>query len=76
LDVNSLYLHPENVEIRDYDEEVKEEIEASKHGLSYIKMDGNVGCMVNSAGPVMATMDIIKHYAALFRCWRWGKAIS
>ena len=38
------------MQLRDYDEEVKEEIEASKHGLSYIKMDGNIGCMVNGAG--------------------------
>lgn len=50
--------------LRDYDEEVKEEIEASKHGLSYIKMDGNIGCMVNGAGLAMATMDIIKYYGA------------
>nr|CAH7762763.1 unnamed protein product [Callosobruchus chinensis] len=56
FDDNALYRHP--------DEEVKEEIEASKHGLSYIKMDGNIGCMVNGAGLAMATMDIIKYYGA------------
>ncbi|NSM56521.1 ADP-forming succinate--CoA ligase subunit beta [Wolbachia endosymbiont of Atemnus politus] len=64
FDDNALYRHPEIVQLRDYDEEVKEEIEASKHGLSYIKMDGNIGCMVNGAGLAMATMDIIKYYGA------------
>ncbi|QKX02337.1 ADP-forming succinate--CoA ligase subunit beta [Wolbachia endosymbiont of Dirofilaria (Dirofilaria) immitis] len=64
FDDNALYRHPEIVQLRDYDEEVKEEIEASKHGLSYIKMGGNIGCMVNGAGLAMATMDIIKYYGA------------
>ncbi|OAB82011.1 succinate--CoA ligase subunit beta [Wolbachia endosymbiont of Laodelphax striatellus] len=64
FDDNALYRHPEIVQLRDYDEEVKEEIEASKHGLSYIKMDGNIGCMVNGAGLAMATMDIVKYYGA------------
>ncbi|WP_108784475.1 ADP-forming succinate--CoA ligase subunit beta [Wolbachia endosymbiont of Bemisia tabaci] len=64
FDDNALYRHPEVVQLRDYDEEVKEEIEASKHGLSYIKMDGSIGCMVNGAGLAMATMDIIKLYGA------------
>ncbi|MGL9717118.1 MAG: ADP-forming succinate--CoA ligase subunit beta [Wolbachia sp.] len=64
FDDNALYRHPEIVQLRDHDEEVKEEIEASKHGLSYIKMDGNIGCMVNGAGLAMATMDIIKYYGA------------
>ncbi|MDR2831341.1 MAG: ADP-forming succinate--CoA ligase subunit beta [Rickettsiales bacterium] len=64
FDDNALYRHPEVMELRDYDEEVKEEIEASKHGLSYIKMDGSIGCMVNGAGLAMATMDIIKYYGA------------
>ncbi|WP_143689359.1 ADP-forming succinate--CoA ligase subunit beta [Wolbachia endosymbiont of Nilaparvata lugens] len=64
FDDNALYRHPEIVQLRDYDEEVKDEIEASKHGLSYIKMDGNIGCMVNGAGLAMATMDIIKYYGA------------
>ncbi|MGL9732569.1 MAG: ADP-forming succinate--CoA ligase subunit beta [Wolbachia sp.] len=64
FDDNALYRHPEIVELRDYNEEVKEEIEASKLGLSYIKMDGSIGCMVNGAGLAMATMDIIKYYGA------------
>ncbi|ABD45205.1 succinyl-CoA ligase [ADP-forming] subunit beta [Ehrlichia chaffeensis str. Heartland] len=64
FDDNALYRHPDIQELRDYDEEIKEEIEASKHGLSYIKMDGNIGCMVNGAGLAMATMDIIKYYGA------------
>ena len=64
FDDNALYRHPDIQELRDYDEEIKEEIEASKHGLNYIKMDGNIGCMVNGAGLAMATMDIIKHYGA------------
>ncbi|WP_349968348.1 ADP-forming succinate--CoA ligase subunit beta [Wolbachia endosymbiont of Armadillidium arcangelii] len=64
FDDNALYRHPEIVQLRDYDEEIKEEIEASRHGLSYIKMDGNIGCMVNGAGLAMATMDIIKYYGA------------
>lgn len=60
FDDNALYRHPEIRELRDTDEEDLLEIEASKHGLSYIKLDGNVGCMVNGAGLAMATMDIIK----------------
>ncbi|WP_250295131.1 ADP-forming succinate--CoA ligase subunit beta [Wolbachia endosymbiont of Oedothorax gibbosus] len=64
FDDNALYRHPEIMELRDYDEEVKEEMEASKYGLSYIKMDGSIGCMVNGAGLAMATMDIIKYYGA------------
>ncbi|GHM58490.1 MAG: succinate--CoA ligase [ADP-forming] subunit beta [Candidatus Mesenet longicola] len=64
LDDNALYRHSDLKELRDYDEEVPEEIEASKYGLSYIKMDGNIGCMVNGAGLAMATMDIIKYYGA------------
>uniref|UniRef100_A0A3B0IVF4 Succinate--CoA ligase [ADP-forming] subunit beta n=1 Tax=Wolbachia endosymbiont of Aleurodicus dispersus TaxID=1288877 RepID=A0A3B0IVF4_9RICK len=64
FDDNALYRHPEILQLRDYDEEVKEEIEASSHGLNYIKMDGNIGCMVNGAGLAMATMDIIKYYGA------------
>ncbi|WP_341808510.1 ADP-forming succinate--CoA ligase subunit beta [Wolbachia endosymbiont (group E) of Neria commutata] len=64
FDDNALYRHPEIMELRDYDEEVKEEVEALKHGLSYIKMDGSIGCMVNGAGLAMATMDIIKYYGA------------
>ncbi len=60
FDDNALYRHPEIKELRDLDEEDPLEIEASKHGLNYIKLDGNVGCMVNGAGLAMATMDIIK----------------
>jgi succinyl-CoA synthetase beta subunit len=60
FDDNALYRHPEIRELRDLDEEEPLEIEASKHGLNYIKLDGTVGCMVNGAGLAMATMDIIK----------------
>ncbi len=60
FDDNSLYKHQDIVEFRDLDEEAPLEIEASKYSLNYIKLDGNVGCMVNGAGLAMATMDIIK----------------
>ena len=60
FDDNALYRHPHVRELRDTDEEDASEIEAGKHGLNYIKLDGNVGCMVNGAGLAMATMDIIK----------------
>ncbi len=60
FDDNSLFRHPEIVELRDLDEESPLEVEASKSHLNYIKLDGNVGCMVNGAGLAMATMDIIK----------------
>ena len=60
FDDNALYLHREIADMRDLDEEEQLEIEASKHGLNYIKLDGNVGCMVNGAGLAMATMDMIK----------------
>jgi len=60
FDDNALYRHPELKELRDLTEEEPLEIEASKHGLNYIKLSGNVGCMVNGAGLAMATMDIIK----------------
>lgn len=60
FDDNALYRHPEIVNYRDPDEEDPLEIEASKSSLNYIKLDGNVGCMVNGAGLAMATMDIIK----------------
>ena len=60
FDDNALYRHPEIVAYRDLDEEEPLEIEASKFNLNYIKLDGNVGCMVNGAGLAMATMDIIK----------------
>jgi succinyl-CoA synthetase beta subunit len=60
FDDNALERHPELVELRDLDEEDPLEVEASKSNLNYIKLDGNVGCMVNGAGLAMATMDIIK----------------
>lgn len=60
FDDNSLFRHPDIIEYRDFDEEEPLEIEASKYNLNYIKLDGNVGCMVNGAGLAMATMDIIK----------------
>jgi len=62
FDDNALYRHPEIVALRDLDEEDEKEIQASKFGLSYIALDGNIGCMVNGAGLAMATMDIIKYY--------------
>ena len=62
FDSNALYRHPEIVEMRDLDVEDAAEIEASKHGLSYISLDGNIGCLVNGAGLAMATMDTIKLY--------------
>ena len=60
FDDNALYRQPRVREMRDYGEEDPLEIRASRHGLNYIKLDGNVGCMVNGAGLAMATMDIIK----------------
>jgi succinyl-CoA synthetase beta subunit len=60
VDDNALYRHPDLRDLRDLDEEEPLEVEASKFGLNYIKLDGNVGCMVNGAGLAMATMDIIK----------------
>lgn len=60
LDDNALFRHPDLAEMRDLDEEAPEETEARKYGLSYIKLDGQIGCMVNGAGLAMATMDIIK----------------
>ncbi|WP_170007429.1 ADP-forming succinate--CoA ligase subunit beta [Bacillus fonticola] len=62
FDSNALFRHKDVVEYRDLDEEDAKEIEASKYDLSYISLDGNIGCMVNGAGLAMATMDIIKHY--------------
>jgi succinyl-CoA synthetase beta subunit len=60
LDGNALYRHPDIAEMRDIAEEDPTEVEAGKHNLNYVKLDGNVGCMVNGAGLAMATMDIIK----------------
>ncbi|MDR6552833.1 succinate--CoA ligase subunit beta [Paenibacillus pectinilyticus] len=62
FDSNALFRHKDIVELRDLEEEDAKEIEASKYDLSYIALDGNIGCMVNGAGLAMATMDIIKHY--------------
>ncbi|MGA9290433.1 MAG: ADP-forming succinate--CoA ligase subunit beta [Anaerobacillus sp.] len=62
FDPNALYRHKDILELRDLDEEDAKEIEASKYELSYIALEGNIGCMVNGAGLAMATMDIIKHY--------------
>ncbi|WP_100330897.1 ADP-forming succinate--CoA ligase subunit beta [Bacillus xiapuensis] len=62
FDSNALFRHKDIVDYRDLEEEDPKEIEASKYDLSYISLDGNIGCMVNGAGLAMATMDIIKHY--------------
>jgi succinyl-CoA synthetase beta subunit len=62
FDSNALYRHPEIVELRDLSEEDPKEIEASKYDLSYVALDGTIGCMVNGAGLAMSTMDIIKLY--------------
>ena len=64
FDDNALYRHPDIRELRDETEEDPKEIEASKYDLSYIALDGEIGCMVNGAGLAMATMDIIKLYGA------------
>jgi succinyl-CoA synthetase beta subunit len=61
LDDNALFRHKNLIELRDLNEEDPLEVDASRFGLNYIKLDGNVGCMVNGAGLAMATMDIIKH---------------
>ena len=60
IDDNALYRHPELAEMRDIDAEAPSEAEARKYGLSYIKLDGNIGCMVNGAGLAMTSMDIVK----------------
>jgi succinyl-CoA synthetase beta subunit len=62
FDSNALYRQKDVLEYRDLEEEDPKEIEASKYDLSYISLDGNIGCMVNGAGLAMATMDIVKHY--------------
>jgi succinyl-CoA synthetase beta subunit len=62
FDANALYRHPDIVALRDLTEEDEKEIEASKHDLNYVALDGTIGCMVNGAGLAMATMDIIKLY--------------
>ena len=62
FDSNALFRHPNIMELRDESEEEPLELQASKFDLSYVKLDGNIGCMVNGAGLAMSTMDIIKHY--------------
>src|SRR6266545_680154 len=62
FDDNAVFRHPKLGDMRDYDEEDPNEVEASQHDLSYISLTGNIGCLVNGAGLAMATMDIIKHY--------------
>jgi succinyl-CoA synthetase beta subunit len=62
FDDNALFRHPEIVALRDLNEEDSKEIEASKHALNYIALDGNIACLVNGAGLAMSTMDIIKHF--------------
>jgi succinyl-CoA synthetase beta subunit len=62
FDDNALFRHPELAALRDIAEEDPREVEASKHGLNYIGLDGNIACLVNGAGLAMATMDIIKFY--------------
>ncbi len=64
FDDNGLYRHKDLIELRDLDEEDPLEVRASEHGLNYIKLEGNVGCMVNGAGLAMATMDIINLYGS------------
>ena len=64
FDDNALYKHKEVEDLRDVSEEEASETEATKHGLNYVKLDGNIGCMVNGAGLAMATMDIIKLYGS------------
>ncbi|MGL5448203.1 MAG: ADP-forming succinate--CoA ligase subunit beta, partial [Rhabdaerophilum sp.] len=64
FDSNALYRHPDVMELRDLTEEDHKEIEASKYDLSYVALDGTIGCMVNGAGLAMATMDIIKLYGS------------
>jgi len=64
FDDNALFRHPDIRELRDPNEEDPAEVEASKYDLSYVHLDGNIGCMVNGAGLAMATMDIVKYYGA------------
>ena len=65
IDDNALFRHPDLAEMRDVDEEAPAETEARYYGLSYVKLDGEIGCMVNGAGLAMATMDIIKLYGGM-----------
>ena len=73
LDGNALYRHPDYAAMRDKTEEDPTEVEADEAGLNYVKLDGNVGCMVNGAGLAMATMDIIKLSGeSLPTSWTWA----
>ncbi len=63
FDDNAIFRHHKIGDMRDYDEEDPNEVEASQHDLSYVSLSGNIGCLVNGAGLAMATMDIIKHYS-------------
>jgi len=65
FDDNALYRHPDIVELRDIEEEDPIEARAKKSSLSYVRLDGNIGCMVNGAGLAMSTLDIIQHYGAM-----------
>ena len=72
FDDNAIFRRPEILKLRDLNEEEPAEIEASKHDLAYIKLDGSIGCMVNGAGLAMATMDIIKLFeraSKFLGCW-------
>jgi len=62
FDDNAIFRHQQIADMRDYDEEDPNEVEASQHDLSYISLDGNIGCLVNGAGLAMATLDIVKYY--------------
>ena len=62
IDSNAMFRHPDIAEMRDLSEENELEVEAGKHDLNYIKLDGNIACLVNGAGLAMSTMDAIKHY--------------
>ena len=62
IDDNALFRHPDLAEMRDTDEDAPSEVEARKYGLTFIKLDGNIGCMVNGAGLAMASMDILKYF--------------
>jgi len=64
FDSNALFRHPETLDLRDLSEEDPSEVEASKYNLTFIKLNGNIGCLVNGAGLAMATMDIIKLHGA------------
>ena len=74
FDNNGLFRHPNIMELRDESEEDPAELEAAKHDLNYVKLDGSIGCMVNGAGLAMATMDIIKLYGSESRPTSWMSA--